>query len=220
MADKSLRLDHLMWGAASLEQGIEVAEQLFGVCAAPGGAHAGLGTCNALLSLGEAIYLEIIAPDPEQQVESVFVTRLMSLPQPGLVTFAVGGNALDTAQQRAHQAGLETVGPQATQRRTPTGDLLAWELLYFTGHDYGGLMPFAIDWLNTPSPALSAPAAGRFESIQVRSPHAAELAELFSQLQLEVEVVAAGEPGITATVDSAAGSVVLSSTAQSLALRA
>lgn len=219
MSDNPLQLDHLMWGAASLEQGMELAEQLFNVRAAPGGSHAGLGTCNALLSLGEDVYLEIIAPDPEQQVASTFVENLRALPQPGLVTFAVGSGALGSAALRAEQAGLDVIGPQATQRRTPAGEMLVWELLYFTGHGHGGLMPFAIDWLTTPSPALSAPAAGAFVSMEVHSPNAEQLAGEFAQLQIEVPVVASEQPGITATIAAPGGNVSLSSNEQSLALR-
>lgn len=219
MADYPMRLDHLMWGAASLEEGIAVANELFGVRAAVGGSHAGLGTCNALLSLGDEIYLEIIAPDPEQQVDSTFVTNLKALAAPGLVTFAVGSGALSATAALAQQSGLTVIGPQATQRRTPAGDMLAWELLYFTGHDFAGLMPFAIDWLETPSPALSAPSAGQLVSIQVHSPDAETLAARYAALQIDVAVVAAEHPGITATIAGAGGSVTLSSSSDSLALR-
>lgn len=219
MSEYPLRLDHLMWGASSLERGIEVAEQLFKVKAAPGGSHQGLGTRNALLSLGDEIYLEIIAPDPEQQVSSTFVSNLRSLPEPGLVTFAVGSGSLATAAARAQQAGLDVLGPQQTQRRTLAGDLLNWELLYFTGHEHGGLMPFAIDWLDTPSPARSAPPAGRFRSMQIHAPDAEQLAARFAQLQIDVDVAVAEQAAISATIATADGNITLHSSPQSLALR-
>jgi hypothetical protein len=80
-------------------------------------------------------------------------------------------------------------------------------------------MPFAIDWLNTPSPARSAPSAGRFVSMQVASPDAAQLAAQFAELQIDVEVLPAKQAAISATIETAHGSVSLHSNQQSLALR-
>ena len=65
----SRTLDHLVIGAATLEQGAAWCEATFGVAPGPGGKHALMGTHNRLLSLAcEAFprcYLEIIAIDPD-----------------------------------------------------------------------------------------------------------------------------------------------------------
>jgi hypothetical protein len=58
-------LDHLVAAAATLEQGEDHLERLIGVRPQRGGKHAAMGTHNSLLRLGEKVYLEVIAVDPE-----------------------------------------------------------------------------------------------------------------------------------------------------------
>jgi len=56
--------DHLVLAAASVADGIEYVAALTGATPRPGGQHVAMGTHNALLKLGERLYLEIIAIDP------------------------------------------------------------------------------------------------------------------------------------------------------------
>jgi len=58
-------LDHLVVGAATLAQGIEYIERITGVSPRPGGKHVAMGTHNALLRLGDRVFLEVLAIDPE-----------------------------------------------------------------------------------------------------------------------------------------------------------
>ena len=60
------QVDHLVFAAATLAQGIEHVAALTGATPRPGGKHLGMGTHNALVKLGERVYLEIIAIDPDQ----------------------------------------------------------------------------------------------------------------------------------------------------------
>jgi len=58
-------LDHLIVAAATLEQGEDHLESLLGVRPRRGGKHVAMGTHNSVLRLGDGVYLELIAIDPE-----------------------------------------------------------------------------------------------------------------------------------------------------------
>src|SRR6185436_20196195 len=56
------QVDHLVVAIRSLPEGIAEFERLVGIKAVVGGKHPGRGTENALVSLGDGKYVEIIAP--------------------------------------------------------------------------------------------------------------------------------------------------------------
>jgi hypothetical protein len=58
-------LDHLIVAASTLAGGIDYVAKLTGVAPRPGGKHALMGTHNALMNLGDRVYLEVMAIDPD-----------------------------------------------------------------------------------------------------------------------------------------------------------
>jgi len=60
------QLDHIVMAVPDLAAAKAQFEADTGVLPVDGGAHLGLGTCNALVSFGAAQYLEILAPDQQQ----------------------------------------------------------------------------------------------------------------------------------------------------------
>ncbi|NHZ94724.1 VOC family protein [Massilia sp. CCM 8734] len=59
------QLDHITITALTLDRGAAWVEDKLGVSPAPGGKHPAMGTHNLLLRLGDALFLEIIAVDPD-----------------------------------------------------------------------------------------------------------------------------------------------------------
>ena len=92
MQDATTALDHLLIGAPTLEDGVAWLEARTGVRATLGGSHPGLGTWNALASLGPTQYVEIIAPDPAQAgVDTFYVPGLRDLSGAKVSTWAARG---------------------------------------------------------------------------------------------------------------------------------
>lgn len=61
----ALAFDHLVIAAARLGEGIDLVEDKLGVRLPLGGKHAVMNTHNAVMRLGDGLYLEVIAIDPE-----------------------------------------------------------------------------------------------------------------------------------------------------------
>ena len=61
----ALAFDHLAIAAGRLGEGIDFVEEKLGVRMPLGGKHPAMNTHNALMKLGDRLYLEVIAIDPE-----------------------------------------------------------------------------------------------------------------------------------------------------------
>jgi hypothetical protein len=212
-------IDHLMWGAADLAEGMAEAERLFGHAPVPGGAHPGLGTRNALLGLADGRYLEIIAPDPAQPLAGTLGAALADLAHPALITWALRTSDLAAITRTLSHAGMQPRGPRRTTRATPDGVTLEWDLLFAGGHEHGALFPFFIDWRDSPHPADGMPVAGSLEAITLESPHAAELRRLLGHLDVPVAVKQSDEPALKATLTCDHAEVVLESSPATAGLR-
>src|SRR5438093_485955 len=112
------KIDHLVYGALDLRVGVEHVEKLLGVRATPGGQHPRAGTRNALIALGPATYLEIIAPDPEQPtLDGSRLFGIDGLAAPRLVAWAARGDNLDQLASDALRGGVKLGDVEAGSRR-------------------------------------------------------------------------------------------------------
>ena len=200
-----------MYAVPSLDEGLIWASDTFGVDAAYGGEHVGLGTRNALMSLGN-VYLEIIAPDPAQPIAGTFGERLAGLSDGGLITWCAEGELNSLASQLT-ELEVATAGPDKTKRQTSEGTRLEWELLFPSKSPFGGCMPFFIDWLDCKNPKDSTPVAGEFKSLSISSPDPGRLQQILTKIGLQVTVTE-GVSSVSAIIEGKKGLVSLSSTSE------
>lgn len=200
-------LDHILLGCSDLDSGIAFVEQHTGVRAAFGGVHPGRGTRNALLSLGEQHYLEIIAPDPAQ---SGVPDRLglHKLNEPRLVGWAAHPGNLDDYAARLRAANIAFDGPTPGLRKRPDGHLLQWKTLNLHD-DYGGVLPFFIEWSpDTVHPSADAPAGSKIVNFSLSSPSDSKLQRLVALLDLDVSVDHSEKPELYARIAGPDGRVM------------
>jgi hypothetical protein len=205
-------VDHLLLGAADLDQGIEWVERQTGVKAIVGGSHPGRGTRNALLSLGGRQYLEIIAPDPAQ-TGSTGNLDLKSLAGPRLVNWAAATTDIDALAARARQAGVEVYGPRDGSRVRPDGRTLKWRTLGIAttvGRAPVDPIPFFIHWdPASRHPAEESPAGCTLERFRIAYPVPGEITKVLKPFDVEPEVAAAADVALFATLKTPKGTLEL-----------
>ena len=190
--------------------GVKQIETLLGVHATPGGQHPGEGTRNALVALGQTSYLEIIGPDPEQPAPAgPRKFRIDDLKEPRLVTWAAKGTNLTQFVAEARRRGVAIGDVIPGSRRTPAGALLSWHISNQRAMVADGLVPFFIDWGETPHPAASAAAGATLISLRAEHPEPDKVQRMLRALDLAMPVVKAATPSLVATIASPRGRVDL-----------
>lgn len=195
-------VDHLVYAAPDLGRGVDSIERLIGVRPAPGGKHVGLGTHNALLGLEDGAYIEIIAPDPEQPAPSrPLPFGLPSLHEPRLVTFAIRTVNINALVAAARDAGYDPGPVLDMSRQRPDGFVLQWRLAFHEEMPAGGVVPFVIDWGDTPHPSAELPRAGALVGLRAQHPDPATVQTALQALGFQMEVSRGELPRLMATID-------------------
>ena len=198
-------IDHLVLAVPDLETAIAEFAHEHGVRPAYGGRHVGLGTHNALVSLGDA-YLELVAPDPNQpNPDGPRPFGVDEIHEPRLVTWAArpdrgSGETLEALVADATAAGHDPGPVAAMERETPDGRLLRWRLT-FPSMAHDGLIPFLIDWGETAHPASTTPAGLALDGFSGATADPARANKILAAMALpEIAVpVEPRDPGLAAT---------------------
>jgi hypothetical protein len=203
-------VDHLVWGGRDLEQEIDRLQALIGVRATPGGRHIGQGTRNALISLGRAMYLELIGPDPSQAPPAgPRWLGLDDLTIPRLITWAAKGEDLEHRADVARRAGVELGEVRSGERQQSDGQMLSWRLTYPDMRHGDGLVPFLIDWGRSPHPAEHAPGGAELVELRGEHPDPAAISQLLRHLGIELRVSRGPTRALIATLATPHGRVEL-----------
>jgi hypothetical protein len=201
-------LDHILLGCSALQHAIDFVEQHAGVRAAFGGVHPGRGTQNALVSLGDRRYLEIIAPDPAQPgVKNPIASNLHSLTEPRLVGWAAHPGSVAAYAGKLRAAGIKCEGPTPGSRKRPDGQLLKWQIVSLAD-TASGLLPFFIEWgQDSVHPSVDAPKGCSLLGFTAESPGSEKLLATLKVLNLDIPVKKGAKPRLHAVISGPKGNL-------------
>ncbi len=203
-------LDHILYAGADRDSMVEEFAQWSGVRAGIGGVHPGLGTRNALASLGAHCYFELIAPDPAQEIPGSLGDQFSRFDRPSLFAYMVRSSNLEAIRDGLASEGI-SADLFAASRQTPDGRTLRWRLLMPADNRFGNCLPKFIDWLDTPLPGASAVPGCSLIDFQVGHPHAKELAALLRRLDIAIDLATADRACLRARLRTPAGVLILNS---------
>ena len=191
------QLDHIVIVAPSLVQGVEYVRQCLGVTPQPGGEHPRMATHNALIKLGDEIFLEVIAINPgapgPARPRWFELDRMDRNAMPRLATWVARTNDI-------HAAVAASTVPLGNMEPMTRG-ALNW-LITIPGDGslpMHGMAPTLIEWHNGPHPAINLKDQGcSLVKLEGFHPQADRIAELLQSIgfsgNFPVYPIAQGEP--------------------------
>src|SRR6056297_3496433 len=200
-----MELDHLAVAGETLEEAAAHVEAALGLAMQPGGTHPKFGTHNRLMGLGEGLYLEAIAIDPDAPAPDRprwFDLDRLSGPA-HLRNWIVRADDLDAALGLHADAGAPL-------------DLARGDLRWRMAVPGDGVLPFdnrfpaLIEWQAGGHPAdRLADAGARLERLVVAHPEAAALRAALPDLDGPHVVFEPGAPALRAEITTPHGRRVL-----------
>jgi len=203
-------VDHILYTVPDVPAAVDELAQALGVRATMGGRHLGRGTRNALLALGPESYLEILGPDAEQpEPERPRWFGIDALTAPRLAAWAAKSSRLEELVELARRKGVDLGSVESGSRQRPDGVTLRWRLTDPDALVADGLVPFFIDWGDTPHPARTAAEGASLVQLRAEHPSPDRVEPLLRAVDVDLPVELGPRPGLVATIAGLAGRVEL-----------
>ena len=203
------RVDHLVYATPDLDRGIAEIEKLLGIRATFGGKHPGRGTKNAFIALGPNSFLEIVAPDPDQPPPKDPRPFFKGLVESRLVRWFINSRDIRHDRDEAVSKGVPYGEVKAGSRQRPDGVQVSWQFTDPAKPVTEGVVPFIIDWGDTPHPSQSAAKGATLISLRAEHPDPREAKRLLLALGIKIPVKKSKRPALIATMEGPRGRVEL-----------
>ncbi len=189
---------------------MDLIEAQLGIRPVYGGKHLNHGTHNAILSIGEKCYFEIIAIDPENN--NVSAPRWMGvdlIQHPTLTRWAMRPVDWSRDVQRIRKINPSLGHTAIGNRKQANGKMLDWEMTLPQAHPAVEVLPFLLNWKGTVHPAEQLEQQCTLKRLSLEHPEPQKIQAQLASLELDIPVKQATVPGIIMTIDTPNGEVVI-----------
>lgn len=205
-------IDHIVYAVPDLLSGKNRIASILGVEVYYGGKHEHHGTHNALVRIGEEIYLEIISSDPDNV--KVVSPRWMGVDilnntariSRWAMKSEISKEKISTLKNYKQDLGVSSRG----SRLKPDGTLLEWELTLPAPNPIVEPCPFLIDWPDGVHPTNVIPMECELQAFKIYTTHYQLISSLLINLEADVLVVPSSVDKIELTIRCPNGLITLS----------
>jgi hypothetical protein len=204
----SLRIDHVIVGVADLDRGMDQFEQLTGVRPVIGGDSPGRSTHNALVSLGNGRYLELLAPRSDASpTEDINALRRLKVLTP--LRWVVSTSQPEVTVRHLRQLGYGISDPLPGSRVKPDGTILKWVRFRITKPELAQA-PVLINWGSLSlHPSVDSPAGCELTDLTLVVSTQAPYHRLLKVLPVGARIRKSGRPRLELTLSCPKGIVRL-----------
>ena len=151
-------------------------------------------------------YLELIAPDPNRNIsEEDLFFNLGQIKSPKIITWAVRTTDLDSLGKMMRLTNIQDGG-----RVTENGAHLKWKTAEIVEYsDQTGMIPFVIQWGDTPHPAGTSPQGCQLLEFSAEHPTPNQLNKLLSEILFPFKIDVAQSFKLKLKINSPKGVVSL-----------
>jgi hypothetical protein len=204
-------LDHIVLAAPDLELAMQQFEDMTGIKPTPVGPLQGLGVCTAHVGLDNSRYIEILAPDKNN--DGPLGDDLRALAEGTLTPYhyAIRSSEVSTLVE-GYISDVLGWDPDhiAMVQALPDASLRQWDLLTIYGHGVGGIAPSYVKWKKAEThPTATIALKAKLKACMIRAPEGHAVFKLITGV--DGITTGFGEPLLEVSVETPNGTITFSS---------